>query len=535
MNTISNTGKFNPLILNYNQKPKVEEIEKFNKDFQAQDTLQYPRSEAFEYRISREYINNDEKAKLDIANGKGFRITARQNIKTNLKDPNSIYSPLFGQGLQDDSPFIDRYRCKCGKIVGKLNNKTVCPHCHTSVQYLGDNFEMTGWIIADNFWFIHQGLFSFIRNFIGKKEFDSIIEYKDELDQDGKIIPREIVTQEDSFENIGMMAFHDRFDEIMEFYANKHRNKPNKILAYNNIMKHRDIVWCHSFPVYTLLLRPVKIADGHFIFEGTNQDYNIIATEVAYLNNKSTLTFKRQETLLYHIQMKMMNVTTNIDKMLSGKKGVIRSLFGGKYNFISRCVIVPDPSLKVDEISLPYLCVMEMLKEVIINMIHKTFNCSYMDAYQRWYEGLLEVDPLLVQMIGTLISNNSSGRGIPVLINRNPTIRYGSIMQMYCVKINTDSYAMGIPLQILTPLNADFDGDVLNCLWIINKEFLHNAERVFNPRNAMFINRNDGYMQADMCHSRDTMLNLNNIVSLSQDSYTQAEIDKLKSIMKRMC
>lgn len=519
-----------PFVLNYNPKPKVNEAEKFNKDFYSQDVMQYPRSKEYEYRIVRHYIDNDAKAKSDIANGTGFRIIARQNIKTNIKEPNSIFSTMFGQGLQDDSPFIDRYRCKCGKIVGKLNNRTVCPHCHTAVQYLGDNFEMTGWIIADNFWFIHQGLFAFIRNFIGKNDFDEIIKYVDELDQDGRIIPREYKNQEDEFKGIGMIGFHDRFDEVMEYYAYKHRNKPNKMAAYQNIMKHRDIVWCHSLPVYTLLLRPIKISDGHFIFEGNNQEYNIIATEVQYLNTKSTLTFKRQETLLYHIQMKMMAVTNNIDKMLAGKKGVIRSLFGGNYNFISRCVIIPDPSLKVDEISLPYLCVMEMLKEVIINVIHKTFNCSYMDAYQRWYEGLLEIDPLIVQMIETLISNNATGRGIPVLINRNPTIRYGSIMQMYCVKINTDSYAMGIPLQILTPLNADFDGDVLNCLWIINQDFLKNAECVFNPRNAMFIDRNDGYMQADMCHSRDTMLNLNNITAMAQDSYLPEEIQVLNRI-----
>ena len=103
-------------------------------------------------------------------------------------------------------------------------------------------------------------------------------------------------------------------------------------------------------------------------------------------------------------------------------------------------------------------------------------------------------------------------------------------MQMYCVKINVDSYAEGLPLQILTPLNADFDGDVMNCLWIINKQFLKEAEKVFNPRNAMFIDRDNGYVASEMCHSRETILNANNMIRLAIDSYTPEEIATLERI-----
>ena len=49
-------------------------------------------------------------------------------------------------------------------------------------------------------------------------------------------------------------------------------------------------------------------------------------------------------------------------------------------------------------------------------------------------------------------------RGIPLLINRNPTINYGSILQMFCVGMNKDldhDYTMSLPLQILPLLAAD--------------------------------------------------------------------------------
>ena len=45
-----------------------------------------------------------------------------------------------------------------------------------------------------------------------------------------------------------------------------------------------------------------------------------------------------------------------------------------------------------------------------------------------------------------------------VLINRNPTINYGSMLLMKIVDIkndNTDQYTMSLPIQILKVLNAD--------------------------------------------------------------------------------
>ncbi len=537
-----------PFVISYNENSKrdYEIFRNSGIDLQNTKPMQYPYSDEYDYRIEQEIIDMDKECQHDLETNNGFRITARQNVNTNLKAIDGIYSSLYGQGLQDESPYIERTRCKCGKTMGKLNNRTICPYCHTVVKFRGDNFEFFGWVILDNFCYIHPMLFNHIQNLIGEEELDKIITYTEELDQDGNLIQKEFTSKEESFRGIGMSAFKDRFDEIISYYANK---KKTKLPIYEFIMKHREKVFAHCIPVYTLLLRPIKIKDGHLCFEGTNQDYNMVATEATILNTKKTIKKKRQETLLYNIQTKFMNVIKTIDLILAGKKGAIRGLFGGNYNFISRCVIIPETQLlfdddgsplvpnvndsPVDRVALPYACIMEMLKEVIINVIQKTYNISYLDAYIRWYDALLKVDPIVVSIIKTLIYKHPSGRGIPVIINRNPTIRYGSIMQMYCTRVYVDSYAMGLPLQVLTPLNADFDGDVINILWIINKEFLKDAERVFNPRNAMMIDRNDGYMASDMCHSRDTMLNVNNISLLAKDSYTKEEIMNLKRLIKR--
>jgi hypothetical protein len=253
---------------------------------------------------------------------------------------------------------------------------------------------------------------------------------------------------------------------------------------------------------------------------------------VEIINNGSSITRKKKpiNTLLYDLQTKFNKLIKDLDLIISGKKGTIRGLFGGRYNFTSRCVIIPKPSYKVDEIGLPYTCLMTMLQQPIINIIRRTYNIGYISAYMRWYDGLLKPDQIMVDIINTIIKNHHSGRGIPFIINRNPTINYGSIMQLYCVECYVDSYAMGTPLQILAPLVADYDGDVLNILWIINNSFLEYAERVFNPRNAMFISRDDGYMNPLVAHNRDTMLTASNIKFAGMDEYTPNELAEIEGI-----
>ena len=58
----------------------------------------------------------------------------------------------------------------------------------------------------------------------------------------------------------------------------------------------------------------------------------------------------------------------------------------------------------------------------------------------------------------------------------------------------TDSdFTLGIPLSILSGLNADFDGDVLNIVAMINRE-INYLFRKFDPIRRMMISRDTGYL-----------------------------------------
>lgn len=97
----------------------------------------------------------------------------------------------------------------------------------------------------------------------------------------------------------------------------------------------------------------------------------------------------------------------------------------------------------------------------------------------------------------------------------------------------TDTLTMSVPLQILPSLAADFDGDVLNILMIINKAFLERCETVFNPRNALYISHIDGKLNRDMIVQRDTLINANTFLHLGRHVYTDKNLKKIKEIKER--
>lgn len=86
---------------------------------------------------------------------------------------------------------------------------------------------------------------------------------------------------------------------------------------------------------------------------------------------------------------------------------------------------------------------------------------------------------------------------------------------------------MSISLLVLKKLAADFDGDTLNILLLLNQEFIAMAEDILSPR-VMFISRNDGMCDSDLLHSRDTIINANAMKNLYE--YTPEEIANIKAL-----
>ena len=70
---------------------------------------------------------------------------------------------------------------------------------------------------------------------------------------------------------------------------------------------------------------------------------------------------------------------------------------------------------------MPYKALVIMLQPQIINILNRLYNMSYSEAYNLCYKALANKDERVASIIRTIIKN-STPEGLPVVINRNPTI-----------------------------------------------------------------------------------------------------------------
>lgn len=505
----------------------------------------YPRNPDYDYEARLKRVNWDKRKVETIANDKGFFIQSEDTrVKYHINEKYGIFSNKYGRTLDDVSPFITRYSCECGHLISADYSGMTCPICKTKVKFIDDDFEYTGWLcLKDPYYIIHPNLFKSLSSLIGAEDFLNIIRYEDERDINGHIVnvkeqPKK-TKKEEPFKFIGIMEFKERFDEICNYYLKK---KPNKLDVYNDIMENRDKVFTQSIPVYSALLRPVQPDGTKLFFEDTSAKYLMMVKYVNLINIDELSIYRKKKSknqLLFRLNMKLMDLYKELEAIMSGKKGNFRNLFAGRWAYTSRCVISPNPALKIDEITLPYQALVVLLQQKIINILTKTYSISNGDAYNIWFRAQSKQDPRVKRIIQELIELGEyitlpNGervwrRGIMNLINRNPTITRGGILQMFCVGIN-DSFVMEMPLQILILLAADFDGDVLNDVFVITQNFKNAAYNILNPGNCFYISNNNGELNADVLYTKDTIINLNALLFMGRNKYSEAQLEKIKRI-----
>lgn len=59
---------------------------------------------------------------------------------------------------------------------------------------------------------------------------------------------------------------------------------------------------------------------------------------------------------------------------------------------------------------------------------------------------------------------------------------------------------------------------------IVNKTLKEAANKIFNPRNAMHISRNDGLLEPFFNHKKDILTLTNTLLSMTNDKYTDEDL-----------
>ena len=158
-------------------------------------------------------------------------------------------------------------------------------------------------------------------------------------------------------------------------------------------------------------------------YEPVNGMYNMINRHV-HLINRDKRKYDQDEKIknseLFQTQMKYMELVTEIMNILTGKKGQLRSLLAGRYNFACRAVIRQSAELRIDQILLPYVELVKCLQQRIINILIRTYNISPSEAYDIWNRSIATKDKRVCQILDSII--HSEPEGLPVILNRNKLI-----------------------------------------------------------------------------------------------------------------
>ena len=131
----------------------------------------------------------------------------------------------------------------------------------------------------------------------------------------------------------------------------------------------------------------------------------------------------------------------------------------GRYNYSARNIITPSSGyLRADEIGLSYSTFMELYRSELLNLYQKLQGCTLKEASNAWKRGTVTFDETFYNIMNYMVHDKKCKKYMNLLINRNPSINYGSFLMMKVAYVKRDikDKTLTIPSNTLASLNADF-------------------------------------------------------------------------------
>lgn len=478
-------------------------------------------------KVQMKRLNWDSEFYVDLLRGTGFIISEPAEVTVDGTRQKSMYgpqSPLYGTTYEDEQSFIERYRCRCGAFKSRQFEGEICPICGTKVEFRDSDINVTGWISLGNNKIISPYYFNVLQQAIGKTVFPDIIYAKYKINKDGRV---ERLKDDDSdtkpsspFAGIGVDDFYENYENIITYFMNQ---KKNKTRTFELLLKQKRCVFISHIPIASTLLRPQSVTSDTFYFNSIDK---IVNTMFSLSENLKNCVNVEKPYILQRLQIKVNDMWNIYFEELNGKDGLIRGeMLGGSLNFTSRNVIVPDPSLKDNEIDLSYHTFLEVFKYKIIYYIMKMDDITLSKAYTIWKRA-----SIFSNKVYDIMQYIIEHEDVRVLINRNPTLNFYSMLLMKVRRIKPDGndFALSVPLSILPGLNADFDGDILNIIGMMDKSISYMFKK-FDPIKRMIISRDSGLLNDYFSITKGQLIDLYYFCTMGKMENDQPETYPVKN------
>lgn len=464
-----------------------------------------------------------------------------EEIEVKTFADNGLFSPKIFGVLNTE---VD-CSCQCGKYVGKYYNGIICEKCGTEVKEVAANIDKTGWIDLGERHLIKYVAYMMLERLIGRENLKQIIHQPNYItisgERDEKVIEelRES-TPETKYWHIGIEKFYEEYNEILDYYFYLHHKKEEELemvlddsgfpklddsgnQVYKESKKSQENrrirnficskfdVFTNKIPVLSAVLRPAMRTEDGLKLDALNILYTNILKNVEMLKDKSGQLPIMLDLIQEGIQAQYFQLSENAIEAIKSKGGLIRNqICGTRINFSARNIISPAKAgYKLDELVLPYLTFLELFKFEIINVLTRVKNIDMIEANKIVFDAAINFNEDVYLIMKKMISDEEIG----VLLNRNPTIALGSILYLRVagVKHNNFDNTMSVNNTILTLLNGDYDGDVLNLVSLKDRGMREVFKETFSPI-SLLIDPNNGNFNGALNLERDQVLGFNTLL-----------------------
>jgi len=418
----------------------------------------------------------------------------KEDVKEFADD--GLFSPsIFGK-LDTEN----EYSCSCGHFNGKMYEGLKCDKCDTFVEKIEANIDKTAWIDLEDYYIIKYLAYMSLEKIIGRDELRDVITSPSTITIEGNIDFDELeqirLDPKKKYYQIGIQHLKDNFQEVLDYYfemkfpelsekgIQKIKNKikdakakgtPKELKKVNDYQrdieriynkKERkmyeslediDNVFTNKVPVLSTVLRPAMRTSDGLKMDALNNIYINILKSVKILHDPTNKSILSKIFTHAALQAQYFQLSEEIIDNIKSKGGLIRNqIMGTRINFSSRNIISPAVAgYKIDEVVLPYLTFLILYQYEIINEISKIKNIPLIRAEKIWYRATLDMDEELYLLMKKMIIEDE----VAILLNRNPTISYGSILYLRVagIKHNHDDLTMSIHNGILSLVAGDYD------------------------------------------------------------------------------
>lgn len=412
-----------------------------------------------------------------------FTSLDRKILLNDLSVTDSKLSDLIYTTCESEISMVPQ--CDCGELRNGYLIDKVCPSCNTTVIKPFENINPLLWIktFDDNTKFLNPEFWSMLSKLISTK-MDGV-RWLADSSYNPPVVPPMLRPLKDIIGGRGYLNLINNLNKILLFLKNStiiktSLNKRSKLDGLITIYEtSEDLLFSNYLPLINKkLFIAEKTATGQYnsILLADIIDMAVLAITSANDVDMSTRRIHNNTAKL--ISNSSILFTNYMTDMAAGKNGFYRkNIYGTRMHFSFRYVI---SSLEImydyDTVHVPWSVGLTTFRPHVINKLKKR---GYrIKKIERMISDSTKCyHPVIDEILQELI-DESPYKGIPILANRNPTLLVGSIQRVFITKFKTNvrDETVNISILIAKAFNADFDGDELNFVLLLDNLMAELAE-----------------------------------------------------------